>query len=128
MAEPRPLASLTAGLLARKGQARPAVRTAFVPRTVEARAEPRRPEPQDDEPTVVVQQRRLAAVYNAPDPVPGEKRVAMTLRLDADRHYRLKLLAARRRTSARALIVDALDELFMQSANDGCVCGAQDTQ
>ena len=52
----------------------------------------------------------------------------MTVRLDEDRHYRLKLLAARRSTSVRSLIVDALDELFMQSANDGCVCGAQTEQ
>lgn len=116
MADPRPLASLTAGLLARKGLARPAVRAAYA-----ARAEPPRPE----EPQVVTQHRRLASVYSAPDPAPGEKRIAMTVRLDEDRHYRLKLLAARRRTSVRALIVDALDEFFMDSANDGCVCGAR---
>ena len=123
MPEPRPLAALTASLLARKGQARPAVRPAFMPRAV--------PEPV---PTVVQQQARLASLYSPvehelyapPERELGERRIALTLRLDDARHLQLKLLAARRRTSAQALLVDALDETLREATNDGCVCGLTD--
>ena len=114
MSEPRPLASLTAGLLARKGQALPAVRPAFQPRP----AADHRP------PAVVVHQARLAAAFPAPaEAAARERRVALTLRLDDDRHLRLKLIAARRRTTIQSLLLDALDEMLTESNNDECVCG-----
>lgn len=110
MPEPRPLASLTAGLLARKGQAQPAIRSAFGTRPA---VEPR--------PAVIVQQQRLAAAFPAPVEA---RRIALTLRLEDDRHLRLKLLAARRRMSIQTILVEALDGILSESADDSCVCGA----
>ena len=196
MTDPKPLASLTSGLLARKGGARPAMRRQLavggggfvaahddlgwndmgydanpVPQGVSvAEAEPKHasglsPMPhsgaedgslhrlyavagQDDavpaqavEPAVRQQQRRVAelvsdtpvaepvAVMPAPVPAPAPKAVraprrrpraeagarghfAFTLRLDADRHLRLRLASAATNRSAQQILVALVDDYF----------------
>lgn len=143
----KPLASLSSTLLARKGQAKPAMRSqAF------AAAEPQphlhAVSPPDDlgwndmgpEPVA-----EPAAVKPAPPPVLAERetlrervelrpvssataarigresaaqtkrgKAAFTLRLDAERHLRLRLASAVANRSAQALVADALDR-FLQS-------------
>jgi hypothetical protein len=186
MAEPKPFASLSSGLLARKGAAKPAMRPqAFgsfggniedlgwndmgqagpehVPTSLEAltpaRAAPRHvsePEAETDvpEPVVVEQQRALeesfaqAAVEPEPEaeaeaeaeaayeepaeepeivhavepaavvPIrqrraaPAKGKAAFTLRLDPDRHLKLRLACAVTRRSAQQLVTGALDDFL----------------
>lgn len=188
MNEPKPFASLSSGLLARKGAAKPAMRPQgfgqmggsiedlgwndmgySAPLPSEAfpavDAEPREhvpssiaaltpaPRPQDKvsdaiadvvpEPPVVEQQRTIAATFASeadaevedeidrpaeqamPAPVvalprrprkaPGSKgKAAFTLRLDPDRHLKLRLACAIRHRSAQQIVSEALDE-FLQS-------------
>ncbi|URW76249.1 hypothetical protein M9980_03210 [Sphingomonas donggukensis] len=154
----KPTASLSSGLLARKGQARPAMRpqgfhgpavslddlgwndmgeepapvvsiapapapiapaVATVPPVLierEALEEAIAPEPVAPEP--------VAAVVKAPAPVKApakraarpvvdaasaKSKAAFTLRLDADRHLRLRLASASRNRSAQQLVIEALD-------------------
>jgi hypothetical protein len=176
LGDPKPLASLSSGLLARKGQARPAMRpqayhgTAFnledlgwndmgdgtaaaaqlhVPTPAPA---PVRPllapvEPLDSTPVppVLVEREALSEQFTAPavayaeiapvadndaadeaveevHPVSvataariqrevnaGKAKAAFTLRLDAERHLRLRLASACRNRSAQALVTQALD-------------------
>jgi hypothetical protein len=152
----KPTASLSSGLLARKGQARPAMRpqgfhgqdfakasmnlddlgwndmgdepvapAAVVPITPAAA-----PVTVDTAPVppVLVERETLreeiedvAAAVVPPAPLPasvittiergvrGKAKAAFTLRLDADRHLRLRLASASRHRSAQALVVEALD-------------------
>ena len=85
-------------------------------------------------PLVRDQQRRLAehiegeaatATVDAPGPVPAVKkaqkakaassrRAAFTLRLDADRHLKLRLAATMQGVSAQALVTEALDSLLSE--------------
>jgi hypothetical protein len=153
----KPLASLSSGLLARKGQARPAMRPqgfaslaslasagedlgwndmggvaveAPVPPVLIAREalkeEIEAPkvalaavEPVEDEP--------VAATINAPvadvsirtaerlrRETKHRKKAAFTLRLDQERHLRLRLATATRGRSAQMLVTEALDA-FMQT-------------
>jgi hypothetical protein len=116
MLGPKPLASLSSGLLARKGQARPAMR----PQGVGS----------DDlgwndmgVPPVLVERAALVEEVEAPaisqataEHVARESasqtragKAAFTLRLDADRHLRLRLASALRNRSAQQLVTDALD-------------------
>lgn len=44
----------------------------------------------------------------------GERRAAFTLRLDADRHLKLRLASTMQGTSAQALVTEALDAVFDQ--------------
>ncbi len=44
----------------------------------------------------------------------GTRRAAFTLRLDTERHLKLRLAATMRSTSAQALVTDALDAVFAQ--------------
>lgn len=147
MGEPKPLASLSSSLLARKGQAKPAMRpqgfasfgfagasaqpmhedlgwndmghefdlaaeaqhTAdIVPITSAIAVEP-------ETPRVVRQQEELerelapirAAAVRA---APGSKgKAAFTLRLDPDRHLRLRLACAVAHKSAQQFVIQALD-------------------
>jgi hypothetical protein len=152
----RPLASLSSGLLARKGGARPAMRPqAFVPSGAalddlgwnDMGAQPApapiaaEPAPVavtapvaaavDEEaapiPLVLVERDALAAAIQAPDAVRpvsvataarlrGETqhagKAALTLRLDADRHLRLRLAGAISNQSAQILLTQALDALI----------------
>lgn len=114
MTGPKGFASLSGALLARKGQARPASRLADAGEPAAAAAKP-----------VVLRQREaLDAQIAAPglaegalarlaDEVAARKpRSAFTLRLDADRHLRLRLASAITRQSAQQLVIQALDALF----------------
>ena len=171
MGEPKPLASLSAGLLARKGAARPAMRrqplgsgpapvagpgyddlgwndmgydvdperTTEAARMVDlkpllagsvlapgADAE-QAPEPAQEQaevPEVVRQQEalldRVAAVAREAEPAPPPKakapgtrardKAAFTLRLDADRHLRLRLASAVTNRSAQVILTELLDD------------------
>lgn len=186
MNEARPFASLSSGLLARKGAAKPAMRpqgfgmggfedlgwndmgghepqivddseipehvpssiAALTPAPKPVRAEP---EPEYAEPEVVAQQRAIAESFEAeqaeeeqedlhvveeaqaPAPAPVQvrapaqvvplpkrraaavaqgRKAAFTLRLDAERHLRLRLATAVTGRSAQQLVLGALDELL----------------
>jgi hypothetical protein len=151
MGEPKPFASLSSGLLARKGGARPAMRPQL-PMTYEEQrrvmfgtaAEPAfEPTGQEDlgwndmgedaapvaaveQPEVLRQIETLAEKIAAPatpvaEPAPSRRRgtalkegrkAAFTLRLDAERHLRLRLASAMDNRSAQALVVEALDKLL----------------
>ena len=157
MGEPKPLASLSSSLLARKGQAKPAMRpqgfanfgfgaphahedlgwndmghdhvthdhgltsaieptrgqvVSIVPETI-VHPEPSAP------PAVVLQQEELARelasepialAAPAPRAAAGSKgKAAFTLRLDPDRHLRLRLVCAVTHKSAQAVVIAALD-------------------
>jgi hypothetical protein len=109
--------SLSSGLLARKGQARPAMR----PQTAAL-------EPEDDLgwndmgdtgseaalPPVLLQQKALQAEFPAEEPEADlaalKTRAAFTLRLDAERHLRLRLAATIAGVSAQTLMTRALDQ------------------
>ena len=131
MSEPKPIASLTGSLLARKGDARPAMRRAYVPMASLAaagealhedlgwsegqRATQRPPSP------ALQQQERIARSFStparAPAPAlpaaaPGGAKKAFTLRLDADRHLRLRLASASRGRSSQQLVTEALDRFL----------------
>jgi predicted HicB family RNase H-like nuclease len=163
MAETRSFASLSSGLLARKGAAKPAMRPqgfgsfggsledlgwndmghapaphhepssveALTPpppvRAVEAEAPPV-PAP---EPAVREQQKSLKASFAPapsdpapagveperatlprPRPVPAKGKAAFTLRLDPERHLKLRLACALTRRSAQQLVTEALDDFL----------------
>ncbi len=155
MAEPKPIASLSSSLLARKGHAKPAMRPqgfasfgyaqsagyddlgwndmgtepVATIHAVSADVVPivataiLAPEPTPEPPVVVRQQEDLAREMT-PDPVvdaptqaakfmraaPGSKgKAAFTLRLDPDRHLRLRLACAVAHRSAQSFVVEALD-------------------
>ena len=168
----KPFASLSSGLLARKGAAKPAMRPqAFgqigaslddlgwndmgapsapveeehVPSSIAALTPSPKPvsEPQEDfvaepVPAVAQQQRAIAESFGEPEeeleaaPAPAPRRTAraavvpivrrragpagakaaFTLRLDSDRHFRLRLAVAVTGRSAQQLVTGALDELL----------------
>ncbi|HST36887.1 MAG TPA: hypothetical protein VLK25_09710 [Allosphingosinicella sp.] len=182
MNEARPFASLSSGLLARKGTARPAMRPQgyhssqgfedlgwndmgghepvediegddlpeHVPSSIAALTPAPKLPRQDEEPEVVAQQRAVAEAFEAevaeeieaaeelaevevpaPAPIrakaPAEivplpkrrvpaatqgRKAAFTLRLDGDRHLRLRLATAVTGRSAQQLVLSALDELL----------------
>ena len=178
MNEARPFASLSSGLLARKGAARPAMRPQgfgphngfddlgwndmggepdadfdgelpeHVPSSISALTPaPKSAQPEATEPEVVAQQRAIAESYAAeshadeeaepepepelaaaPTPAPVEtraevvalprraavaaapgKKSAFTLRVDSQRHLRLRLATAVTGRSAQQLVTEALD-------------------
>jgi hypothetical protein len=138
MSESKPLASLSAGLLARKGAAKPAMRpqmynaqddlgwndmgeppaaerpaAAVVPIPI-AFSQPAEEPPA---PSVVAQQQAaLAETFEArarPRAAPGSKgKSAFTLRLDGDRHLKLRLMGAHQHRSAQSLVTEALDRFL----------------
>jgi hypothetical protein len=164
MSGPKPLASLSSGLLARKGAARPAMRpqgfgvggapgaalddlgwndmgAATAPAPVSAPvavavpapvAVPIKPEvastaPAAAIPPVLVEREALAERIEAPVParevsLPTARRLrretshagkaALTLRLDSDRHLKLRLAGAITNRSAQDLLIQALDALI----------------
>lgn len=126
-------ASLSSGLLARKGQARPAMRPQGFMSLATPSAEdlgwndmgedvPSVPEPVE-KPEVVRQVEALEQHFTPPPQplspgtiarvqrdVSGKKnKAAFTLRLDADRHLRLRLAAAVTGRSAQQVVTQALD-------------------
>jgi hypothetical protein len=125
----KPIASLQAGMLGRRGTARRAPLTFAPP--------PEEIEPGTAElPEVVLQVMRLAQALGVDTPVGSvddlpqvaaaldalpeiaaqTRRVAFTLRLDGDRHARLRALAAAEGRSAQQLLIDALDRYFSSVA------------
>ncbi len=153
MAEPKPLASLTSGLLARKGAAQPAMRRPVmgfggqaavaimqddlgwndmgfdVTEPEPAPAEPRSvvgltpmtaPVAAAPVPQVVVEREELAervkdtVVVKAPAARIASKgrKAAFTLRLDGERHLRLRLACAVSGRSAQQIVTEALDTLL----------------
>jgi hypothetical protein len=156
---PKPTASLSSGLLARKGHARPAMRPqGFVSHATHA-AEDLGWNDMGDEaavapqpspvapvsvaivppaPPPVLQQRaeleeQLAPEAPAPAPLPpravarvvrevkaatkNNSKAAFTLRLDTDRHLRLRLASAVSNRSAQQIVTEALDA-FLESLTD----------
>jgi hypothetical protein len=171
MAEPKPFASLSSGLLARKGTAKPAMRPQgfgqmgvsmedlgwndmgqsqpslpthqqempeHVPSSIAAltpaprlQTEPA-PAPHPAPPPVVEQQRAIESTF-APKPAPaavkspkairpasaaaqpqsrasaGKAKAAFTLRLEAERHLKLRLACALTNRSAQQIVTEALD-------------------
>ena len=153
----KPLASLSGGLLARKGGARPAMRpqgyASLAPTSQQLEDlgwddmghEPQHqhqappqlsavPAAEVEKPPVLVAREALAQVIEAPEaPVEAPRavrpvsvatatrlsretahkgRAAFTLRLDADRHLRLRLACAITGRSAQQIVTGALDELL----------------
>lgn len=130
----KPLASLTSGLLARKGQAKPAMRPqgfsgfgglqedlGWNDMGFDA------PRPAPEAPAVVRQREELSAhlqalatetpVVPSRKAVPQERgargpKAAFTLRLNEDRHLRLRLASAVTNRSAQQLVTQALDALL----------------
>lgn len=151
---PKPTASLSSGLLARKGHARPAMRPqGFVQHATHAAEDlgwndmgdeaPLAPQPAPvaivpPAPPPVLQQRaeleeQLAPEAPAPAPLPpravarvvrevkaatrNNSKAAFTLRLDTDRHLRLRLASAVHNRSAQQLVTEALDA-FLELLTD----------
>lgn len=125
MFDSKPMASLSAGLLARKGEARPAISRAYVPLTAAAplrkndRATLGRSDVGGDAPAATVpeqQQKQIARAFRPspkrdPNPVASAmgSKAAFTLRLDGDRHLRLRLASAVGKRSAQRIVTEALD-------------------
>ena len=158
MNEPKPFASLSPSLLARKGNARPAMRPqlAILPELALPSGEaghdwaddlgwndmgddtPAPPPPLAEAPTIAIvpevvhQQRavaaRIAAIASVPAPnlpnplvaptsvrrsaLADGRRAAFTLRLDAERHLKLRLACTFNHRSAQQLLTEALDRLL----------------
>lgn len=123
MRETRPFASLSSNLLARKGHAKPAMRPqGLIPLSPthddlgwNDMGEPPAPPPP------VVQQAEIAeglgverevslSVVPISRVAPGKGKSAFTLRLDAERHLRLRLACAVSHRSAQQIVTQALDE------------------
>ncbi len=113
MATARPAASLKPALLARKGGARPAMR----------RAQPQELGGHDfDHDFHAATQGQDDLGWNdfgyEPAPVrtakasASERRAAFTLRLDSQRHFRLRLASTLRDCSAQLLVTEALDRFL----------------
>lgn len=153
----KPLASLSSGLLARKGGARPAMRpqgyASLAPTSQQLEdlgwddmgTEPTpvaEPAPAAEKPPVLVEREALAQVIAAPTDLEAEAepepevvpqvvrsvsfatasrfsretshkgRAAFTLRLDAERHLKLRLASALAHQSAQQLVAHALDRFL----------------
>jgi predicted DNA-binding protein len=106
---PKPIASLSAGLLARKGLAR---------KPVLALAEGEAPVPLTERATLG----EMAGVSDVLAEQLGrtaratKDRAAFTLRLDADRRLRLRLAAALTGRSAQQLVTEAIDTMLGEMA------------
>lgn len=147
MAQPKPLASLSPSLLARKGAARPAMRpqsytlggtAAAAPlddlgwndmgQSGPAACDAASPDIGDGGiPAVLVERETLAQLIETPAAVRSVSvatatrlqretghagKAALTLRLDAERHLRLRLASAITNRSAQDLLTQALDALI----------------
>lgn len=145
MSEPRTFATLTPKLLASKGAARPAMRkpdSARGGRFAHLQPSTVGREPLDDlgwndwghgapetplpEVLLQIQQLadRLSGVCAPAQAARGEgRRAAFTLRLDADRHFRLKMAGLLLDRSAQVIVTEALDKYLSEvpgmSSHDG---------
>ena len=115
MVEPKPIASLTGGLLARKGDARPAMRHAHLPMSSAVR---RLPEDSRDQNAPSPAHRQLRQIERSFGTKAQAKvrstKAAFTLRLDPDRHLRLRLASAVGNRSAQQIVTEALDNFLNQ--------------
>ncbi len=125
--ESKPIAALSSSLLARKGQARPAMRPqglagpAGAARDLndlgwndmgEDAAPVPRIAPRLDAAAIAASpadEAEVAEAEVAQAALPAGRRKAFTLRLDPDRHMRLRLASAVRRCSSQWLVTQALD-------------------
>ena len=137
MADPKPIASLSPTLLARKGGAKPAMRPHVSSLLVNHDAleahddlgwndmghDPAQSEHAGggevvpigrDLPEVVRQQRAIASALDdeRQSALTQGRRAAFTLRLDAERHLKLRLACTLRGRSAQQLVTEALDKLL----------------
>lgn len=140
----KPLASLGPTLLARKGGARPAMRPQLGPMPHDVLAvetddlgwndmghdedeagpsaeiislAPDMPVAQANEPQVVRQQRAIARRVSGEDrrsALSEGRRAAFTLRVDAERHLKLRLACTVKGRSAQQLVTDAIDRLIAE--------------
>jgi hypothetical protein len=159
MRDTKPFAPLTAGLLARKGQARPAMRPGGaqagghddlgwndfsgaegrdgfdrMAQVAEERGQELPSSPSIDQPEPHI---RPAATVNRTDVDGGAKTVApsadrarqgktkaaFTLRLDADRHLRLRLACAVSHRSAQQIVTEALDAMLAARPDLDAIAG-----
>ena len=104
---PKPLGSLSASLLARKGSARPAMRPLALGT---ATAEP----VEDDAASASVTLATARRIARESAARTRNGKAAFTLRLDSDRHVRLRLASAMTRHSSQHLVTLALDA-FLQN-------------
>ena len=141
MADPKPIASLTPRLLARKGGAKPAMRpqASALAITLEDfshddlgwndMGHDHDPAPRGEVvsidaagriqahlPAVIRQQRGLAHDLGAErrSALAAGRRAAFTLRVDAERHLQLRLACTVQGRSAQALVTEALDRLLAE--------------
>lgn len=130
MSDSKPIASLSPRLLARKGGARPAMRPGMSALAVQSQF-------QEDDlgwndmghdaggevlplhsdaqlPEVVRRQRRLASevARQRRSALADGRRAAFTLRVDAERHLKLRLACTVKGRSAQTLVTEALDRLL----------------
>lgn len=123
----KPLSSLSSTLLARKGGARPAMRPQSVSFSGGEDLGWNDMGPDPAVPVVLVEREALAREIAAPDVVrtisvataarirretAHAGKSAFTLRVDADRHLRMRLVSAITNRSAQTLVTDALDALL----------------
>ena len=138
MTQPKPMASLSPSLLARKGTARPAMRPQDVIGAAQADVgedlgwnDLGEGPDRDGMPSVLIERDALATeleqrtVAVTPVSLAAASRIgreaaaktrvtkaAFTLRLDADRHLKLRLASAVTKTSSQQLVIQALDEFL----------------
>ncbi len=116
-------ARLSSGLLSRKGLAAPSAGPEARANMVGVPDETTRPQVRPDP------ARSTLADWIAPQPAPAastqhrpaqvaQKRVRVSLRLDQDRHTRLKLVATQRNCTLQSLFTEAIDEFFVRHAPD----------
>ena len=120
-------ARLSSGLLSRKGMAAPSAGREARVNTAggaadDSGAETTRPQLRQGPAPA----RSTLADWAAPDPAGAsgargqvaQKRVRVSLRLDEDRHTRLKLVATQRNCTLQSLFTEAIDEFFVRHAPD----------
>ncbi len=131
MADPKPFASLNPALLARKGGAKPAMRSqasavmvsqedlgwndmGYEPHEAEIVPINGESHGQLGVPEVVRQQRAIArqVASERRSALADGRRAAFTLRVDAERHLKLRLACTVKGRSAQQLVTQALDQLL----------------
>jgi hypothetical protein len=121
MAQPKPLASLSSTLLARKGTARPAMRPQLFGGGVAAKPSPAddlgwndmgepAPDPVVVTPISVATARRISREGAT---LGKGAKAAFTLRLERERHLRLRLASALAGVSSQKLVTQALDAFLL---------------
>lgn len=110
MSEPKPSASLGPLLLARKGRAKPALRSSLgKSRKSAAIADPDSMQDNECSDGAISPVLRLAKTSNS-----NARRAAFTLRLDDERHLKLKLASAIAGVSAQQIVTQALDHMMAE--------------